>query len=67
MFGKLLVFYRYSSPHTPPIVLKLDAQLLVTDSVFDSLWTVQHPTQPQLSSQTAAYAARQLAHSFAAA
>jgi len=29
----LLVFYRYYSPHTPPIAP--DAQLLVTGSVFD--------------------------------
>ncbi len=31
----LLAFYRYSSPHTPPIAH--DAQLLVTSSVLGSL------------------------------
>ncbi len=39
---------------------------LVTGSVLLHS-TSQHPTQPQLSSQTAAYATRQIAHLFAAA
>ena len=61
----LLVFYRYSSPRTPSIAH--DARLLVTCSVFDSLWAIRQPRLPQHSSQTAAYAARQLAHLFSAA
>ena len=41
---------------------------LVTGSVLSTAYyTSQHPTQPQLSSQAAAYATRQLAHLFAAA
>ena len=41
---------------------------LVTGSVLSTAYyTSQHPTQPQLSSQTATYATRQLAQLFAAA
>ena len=56
----LQVFLTTSCAHAP--------RQLVTGSVSSTAYyTLQHPTQPQLSSQTAASATWQLAHLFAAA